>query len=195
MVYELEKEHKKSSHMSKKKEELVKEVMRLEHNVNVMNERLNNQANAIKRYEKEARKNAIDEFAERLKGKAEEILKNPDIVAECKKCTIWTVRDIDEIAEEMRGAELLEVEAIHKVVSSAKHSGGWIPCSERLPELGKRYLVSVIWEDEWHNYRKPAVYDAVFGGDGLWHTNNYEPTPYEVIAWRELPEPYKPEGE
>lgn len=63
MVYELEKEHKKSSLMCKKKEELVKEIMRLEHNVNVMNERLNVQANAIKHYEQESRIKAIDEFA------------------------------------------------------------------------------------------------------------------------------------
>ena len=64
MVYELEKEHKKSSLMCKKKEELVKEIMRLEHNVNVMNERLNNQANAIKHYEQESRNKAIDEAIE-----------------------------------------------------------------------------------------------------------------------------------
>lgn len=66
MVYELEKEHKKSSLMCKKKEELVKEIMRLEHNVNVMNERLNNQANAIKHYEQESRNKAIDDFAKRI---------------------------------------------------------------------------------------------------------------------------------
>lgn len=64
MVYELEKEHKKSSLMCKKKEELVKEIMRLEHNVNVMNERLNNQANAIKHYEQESRNKAIEELTE-----------------------------------------------------------------------------------------------------------------------------------
>lgn len=51
----------------------------------------------------EERNNAIDEFAERLKVKAEEILKNPDVVSECKKCTIWSVRDIDEIANQMKG--------------------------------------------------------------------------------------------
>lgn len=46
---------------------------------------------------------AIDEFEERLKGKAEEILKNPDIMADCKKCTIWKVRDIEEITEQLKG--------------------------------------------------------------------------------------------
>lgn len=65
MVYELEKEHKKSSLMCKKKEELAKEIMRLEHNVNAMNERLGNQANAIKRYEQESRAKAIDDVLEK----------------------------------------------------------------------------------------------------------------------------------
>lgn len=64
MVYELEKEHKKTSLMCKKKEELVREIMRLEHNVNVMNERLNVQADAIEHYEQESRNKAIDEAIE-----------------------------------------------------------------------------------------------------------------------------------
>lgn len=77
--------------------------------------------------------------------------------------------------------------------TAAEYNNGWIPCSERLPEPGKRYLVSCVWKDE--DYKRPAVYDAVFGGDGLWHTHNYEPVSYEVIAWQPLPEPYNPKGE
>ena len=97
MVYELEKEHKKSSLMCKKKEELVKEIMRLEHNVNVMNERLNNQANAVKKYEQESRNKAIDEFAERLKKYT---------YGRCNGVYIEIPLSIfDEIAEEMRGAQ------------------------------------------------------------------------------------------
>ena len=65
----------------------------------------------------------------------------------------------------------------------------WIPCSERLPEEGKRYLVSAIWKDK--DFEKSAVYDAVYGSDGLWHSYNYEPVSYKVIAWQPLPEPYK----
>lgn len=53
--------------------------------------------------EAEIRNKAITEFAEKLKEKAEKILKNPDIMLDCKKCTIWKVRDIDEIAEQMKG--------------------------------------------------------------------------------------------
>lgn len=70
-----------------------------------------------------------------------------------------------------------------------KYNDGWIPCSERLPEAGKRYLVSAIWKDK--DFEKAAVYDAVYGSDGLWHSYNYEPVSYKVIAWQPLPEPYK----
>lgn len=65
----------------------------------------------------------------------------------------------------------------------------WIPCSERLPEAGKRYLVSAIWKDK--DFEKSAVYDAVYGSDGLWHSYNYDPVSYKVIAWQPLPEPFK----
>ena len=50
----------------------------------------------------EARNKAIDEFTERLKQKAEEIMTNPNIMLDCKKCTIWKVKDIDEIAEQLK---------------------------------------------------------------------------------------------
>ena len=70
-----------------------------------------------------------------------------------------------------------------------EYNDGWIPCSERLPEAGKRYLVSAIWKDK--DFEKSAVYDAVYGSDGLWHSYNYEPVSYKVIAWQPLPEPFK----
>lgn len=114
MVYELEKEHKKSSLMCKKKEELVKEIMRLEHNVNVMNERLNNQANAIKHYEQESRNKAIEEFAEKLKYEL-----NGNIIPDNEKFTYArkqqeqichqnmtlkrAIKYVDYIAEQLKG--------------------------------------------------------------------------------------------
>lgn len=99
MVYELEKEHKKSSLMCKKKEELVKEIMRLEHNVNVMNERLNNQANAIKHYEQESRAKAIDEFAERLKWEYENSIGVPKTEIDFAKAVI------EQVAEKLKGGK------------------------------------------------------------------------------------------
>ena len=82
----------------------------------------------------------------------------------------------------------------YKATISKTENVGWIAVSERLPEAGKRYLVSVVWKDEFNNYIRPAVYDAVYGKDGLWHTYDYEPVVYEVIAWQPLPAPYT-EGE
>ena len=103
-----------------------------------------------------------------------------------------------KFANEERGYDtakdlIQEMIDLVKEQKSFSSNDGWIPCSERLPETGKRYLVSAIWTDE--EFRKPAVYDAVYGGDGLWHSYNYEPVPYEVIAWQPLPAPYQPKGE
>ena len=69
--------------------------------------------------------------------------------------------------------------------------GKWIPCSERLPAAGRRYLVIAVWKDG--DFKKHSIYTFVFGTDGLWHSHNYEPVSCEVIAWQPLPEPYKPE--
>lgn len=98
MVYELEKEHKQSSLTCKKKEELVKEIMRLEHNVNVLNERLNVQANAIKHYEKKSRNKAIDEFAEMIELEMLTILTSEQEYQIVKK-------SLYEIAEQLKGGE------------------------------------------------------------------------------------------
>ena len=58
--------------------------------------------NLMEEHDKEVGAKAIDEFAEKLKAKAEEIMKNPDISTECKKCAIWKVSDIDNIAEQLK---------------------------------------------------------------------------------------------
>lgn len=104
--------------------------------------------------------------------------------------------------EELR-TELIAVSDVINIVNklseeysvSAKnaHTGGWIACSERLPEQGRRYLVTAVWKDG--DFKKHSVYDAVYGKDGLWHTYNYEPVSYAVIAWMPLPEPYIPKEE
>ena len=103
MVYELEKEHKKTSLMCKKKEELAKEIMRLEHNVNVLNERLNVQANAIKLYEQESRNKAIDEFLHNAEVKIyDKILQNQSRLDFASGLSVAN-RMLDEIAEQLKG--------------------------------------------------------------------------------------------
>lgn len=77
--------------------------------------------------------------------------------------------------------------------AAAEYNNGWISCSERLPEMVGRYLVTALWEDG--NFKKYSVYDAVYGSDGTWHVQDYAPAPYKVLAWQPLPEPYQSKGE
>jgi hypothetical protein len=72
-----------------------------------------------------------------------------------------------------------------------EHKGGWIPCSERLPEDRQRCLTTariyVVPDhvDEPDNYIGVELntYSKKYG----WLENP------EVIAWQPLPEPYKAE--
>lgn len=114
MVYELEKEHKKTSLMSKKKEELVKEVSRLEHNVNVLNERLNVQASAIKQYEQESRNKAIDEFVSLLSIRISEVViwdmlitmnKNSSLSDTSDEIVDYVIDVANKLAQRLKGGE------------------------------------------------------------------------------------------
>lgn len=63
----------------------------------------------------------------------------------------------------------------------------WIPVSERLPETGGEYLVSVRW------YREDDIDIDVYDYDARckeW--NDGESCGQRVIAWMPLPEVYKP---
>lgn len=88
-----------------------------------------------------------------------------------------------------------EEEAIHKVVASAK-DGGWVPCSERLPQEDepvtalceivnitlKNGAVTVGWCNRF--LEKWYVLDE--------HCDYPIPCKYEdVIAWQPLPAPYQ----
>ena len=65
-----------------------------------------------------------------------------------------------------------------------QHSNdGWIPVEERLPEES---LNSVIG---WDELRERCCFVQYYGGK--WILGNREPV--NIIAWRPLPEPYRPE--
>ena len=57
----------------------------------------------------------------------------------------------------------------------------WIPCSERLPEVGKSVLVTITLPDG-----QRECYVSKWVGDKWWDASRFE-----VIAWMPLPEPYK----
>ena len=79
-----------------------------------------------------------------------------------------------------------EVEALDRVIERAKYSGGWIPCSEKMPEQGGVYLVS---------YKNPHCFPNAAVFNGVMFLDNFMGEDKHVIAWMPLPEPYQKEGE
>ncbi len=61
----------------------------------------------------------------------------------------------------------------------------WIPCSERLPEIGKSVLVTIVLPD---GYRACYVSERLLGKwSGV--------CGMKVVAWMPLPEPYRKDDE
>ena len=81
------------------------------------------------------------------------------------------------------------VEIIHQIAE--EYSNGWIPCSEKLPELRQDVLVTV-------------KYTGFMGMHGYWIKTGHMEAENdwwgdcaggEVIAWQPLPGSYQPKGE
>lgn len=87
---------------------------------------------------------------------------------------------IEEMAEEIENCYGRETELSKKAREylSQPKNGGWIPCSERLPEEKGWYLV-------YAKNQRPFV--AYFKGKTFPLNNHY----HEIIAWMPLPEPYR----
>ena len=62
--------------------------------------------------------------------------------------------------------------------------GGWIPVEEQLPDES---LNSVIG---WDEYRERCCFVQYYGGRWMLRADR---EPINIIAWRPLPEPYRPE--
>lgn len=70
---------------------------------------------------------------------------------------------------------------------------GWVPVEERLPENNKLVLVwarsTARGADEW----SLGSYDKGFWALGSYGGSLVFPSQLEAVAWRPLPEPYRPE--
>ena len=83
--------------------------------------------------------------------------------------------------------------AIVDMVGSQPKIGGWIPCSERLPEKGGTYFVTAVENELYHTtfvkWQKRHKKWDLTGARAYWR----------ITAWQPLPEPYgqerKPEAE
>ncbi len=70
----------------------------------------------------------------------------------------------------------------------------WIPCSERLPEVGRTYIVTgrmkYEWDKKYDYFVDAAAYSPVDGWD-TFHDNYEGQQDFAIIAWIPLPEPYR----
>ena len=73
-----------------------------------------------------------------------------------------------------------------------EYKGGWIPCSEQLPEDAFGCLVTVIDCEPSTQTDFENILPYVVGYDGdSWNDSDGNVIPFEVIAWQPLPETYK----
>lgn len=83
--------------------------------------------------------------------------------------------------------------ALDTVIEAAEETR-WIPASERLPENAFGCLVTVE-EDDIYGEPQSVIYPEFVGYDGeTWNDADGDSIPFEVLAWRPLPQPYKAEG-
>ena len=84
--------------------------------------------------------------------------------------------------------------AVQKVAE--EYNGGWIPCSERLPEEAFGCLVTVMDCEPSTQTDFENILPYFVGYDGeTWNDIDGNVIPFEVIAWMPLPQPYQPKGE
>ena len=69
-----------------------------------------------------------------------------------------------------------------------KYNNGWIPCSERLPEVEADVLLSLRSLDIYTGFRANTEGCFYVEGEGYVKYEN-------VLAWQPLPEPYQSKGE
>lgn len=68
-----------------------------------------------------------------------------------------------------------------------EHKGGWIPCSERLPEDDSICIVTVEYQNN-----KTMVDYGWFDRKGVcWFVGMQEFRTSNILAWQPLPEPFK----
>lgn len=99
-----------------------------------------------------------------------------------------------DYSNEYAVAQILMAEKIEKIIR--KHmNDGWIPVEEEMPESLQRCLITVLIPDRKAAWSKEKTFArivdiSIYDSDEFNGWDGYR----NVIAWRPLPEPYRPEG-
>lgn len=119
---------------------------------------------------------------------------------DCPNCSMYCAD------ANMCGFEEMKKKAMSIVKEVAEeYNGGWIPCSERLPEKYGDYLVA--WKPL-HMSAEDIIKKVGRAVPHFYEIVEYDPDDetlwigsieqaqgeYEIIAWQPLPEPYQPKG-
>ena len=103
------------------------------------------------------------------------------------------VNSIKELADYNGNAYLDSADTIEIVQEVAEeYNGGWIPCSERLPEEPFGCLVTVIDCEPVTQTDFENILPYFVGYDGeSWNDEDGNEISFEVIAWQPLPSPFR----
>ena len=117
------------------------------------------------------------------------------------------IKDLDEATRLLKATQLMLLGKDNQPISDLYYAlqialdimeeSRWISVNERLPETAFGCLVTVYETDRRTGEEFEAILPYAVGYDGeTWNDIDGEVIPFEVIAWRPLPEPYKEnEGE
>lgn len=102
-----------------------------------------------------------------------------------------TVKEIYEKAEHRLDKGEITIGEFERLVDIEVPK--WIPCSEKLPELGEYVLATVLMFDD---YRDIGIYTRQWTSDHSeirWFSDDEYGQLFDcdVVAWMPLPEPYK----
>ncbi len=130
----------------------------------------------------------ISEQVKELREKADYISKNGTLYPSLVKILYDAADTIEALSAKVAAANMER--------SEAYYNGGWIPCSDRLPEKEKFYIVTYRFNDE-EEIKCHELYYGVadYEDEPNWYLDDdYKKLykPFTVIAWQPLPEQYKP---
>lgn len=124
----------------------------------------------------------MKEFIEKLIGRLEEKIVNLTF-DESIKTKNYAYKNAIEIVNELAEE--------HSANTTQKSANGWIPCSERLPEMNQKVLAS--YEDRYLSAANGVCEGMYVYTWGKWDISDYAvEDDYKVIAWQPLPQPYQP---